>query len=121
MKVERIQSARSSISAQFDATHNTSRHLALYTDAPRSSTERVTSANILLVDAPLADGTYDAFVVTAEPDERGAISIEVTITTGPHKGELHRIRATRVGRNAFDLVGLACRLVIDGGVPRIDW
>jgi hypothetical protein len=73
-----------------------------------------------VVDASLPDGAYDAFVVAAESD-RGAISIEVTITIGEHKGDVLRLRAERMVQDPIDLVGLPCTLKIDGGVPHLEW
>ena len=77
----------------------------------------------------LDDGTYDAFIVWADArdDERGhqQIALELTITTGAHKGEVVDIVATKLTtrdstRAAIDLVGLPCTLVVEDGEPRVE-
>ena len=80
----------------------------------------VTSANMEWVDAPLADGTYDAFVVWAESRDDD-IALDLTITTGAHKGAVVHVRAARVERDPLDLVGLPCTLLVDNSEPRVQW
>lgn len=67
----------------------------------------------------LADGRYDAFVVWAEADESGRVSIDLTITTGEHKGDV----LTIVGKESGDptaLTGIPCTLVVEDGEPRLE-
>jgi hypothetical protein len=73
-----------------------------------------------LVDAPLDDGPYDAFVVWARPRDDGDIVLDLTITTGAHKGEVVRVRA-RLQRDPMELVGVACTLRVEDGTPRVEW
>ena len=61
---------------------------------------------------PLDDGSYDAFIVWAEPREDG-VALELTITTGAHRGDvINIVTSTFATRDAFDCVGLPCTLVV---------
>lgn len=74
-----------------------------------------------LVDASLPDGDYDAFVVWAETRADGAISLDLTITTGARKGGVVSVRAAHLERESVDLVGLPCTLVVEHGAARVRW
>lgn len=69
--------------------------------------------------AVLADGRYDAFVVWAEETDDGTLRIELTITTGEHKGDVVSVRG---GPDAdpLELTGTPCTLVVEGGEPRLE-
>jgi hypothetical protein len=68
---------------------------------------------------PLADGNYDAFIVWAEPRDDG-VALELTITTGSHRGDVvNVVTSTFAQRDALDLVGLPCTLVVHGEELRI--
>ena len=48
------------------------------------------------------------------------LSIDVTITSGPHRGELFTVRATGLTRrDPVHLMGQPCDLVVTDGAPRI--
>lgn len=81
----------------------------------------LTRATMHLVDTPLEDGTYDAFIVWAEERIDGAIALDLTITTGAQKGNVVSVRATDAPRDAVSLVGMPCTLHVSSGQPRIDW
>ena len=83
--------------------------------------ETLTSANMQLVDAPITDGAYDAFVIWAGTRTDGDVVLDLTITTGAHKGEVVSMRATNIERAPLDLVGLPCTLVVERSEPRIEW
>jgi hypothetical protein len=83
--------------------------------------ETLTSANMQWVDAPITDGVYDAFVVWAETRTDDDVALDLTITTGAHKGEVLSMRAANVERDPLDLVGLPCTLVVERGNPRVEW
>ena len=69
---------------------------------------------------PLADGSYDAFIVWADQHDNG-VALELTITTGAHRGDvINIVTSTFAARDALDLVGLPCTLVIDGNAIRIE-
>ena len=74
-----------------------------------------------MVDIPLADGVYDAFVVWAETRDDGAVALDLTITAGARKGDVVSIRATSAPRDAIDLVGMPCTLRVSAGQPRVEW
>jgi hypothetical protein len=74
-----------------------------------------------LVDIPVGDGTYDAFVVWAETRDDGTIALDLTITTGARKGEVLSVRAANVSRDPTDLVGLPCTLRVEKAQPRVEW
>jgi hypothetical protein len=70
----------------------------------------------------LADGTYDAFVIDAEEIDGGgpgSLRVEITVTSGEHKGEVVAVRGSVAGRSALDLLGLPVTLVVDQGSPRL--
>ena len=81
----------------------------------------VTRATMQAVDIPLADGVYDAFVVWAETRDDGALALDLTITTGEHKGDVVSVRATGAPRDAIELVGVPCTLRVRDGAPIVDW
>ena len=85
-------------------------------------TKSVTRATIDVVDIALRDGVYDAFVVWADARDDGRVALELTITTGEHKGEVVALNAASIEtRDALDLVGLPCTLHVSAGQPRISW
>jgi len=72
--------------------------------------------------AMLSDGTYDAFVLDAEavPDGgTGAVRVELTITSGPSKGEVVSVRGHIGGGDPLDLLGIPATLVVEDGTPRL--
>ena len=81
----------------------------------------LTRATIHVVDVPLADGIYDAFVVWAEERDDGALALDLTITTGARKGDVVSVRATDAHRDALALVGMPCTLHVRDGRPRVEW
>jgi hypothetical protein len=87
----------------------------------------------------LEDGRYDAFVVSAQDvartntrdddvrDDAGhdglapSMLLSLTIVAGAHKGDVVDVRMSRIGaRDAIDIVGLPCTLVVEDGAPRIE-
>jgi len=67
----------------------------------------------------LNDGTYDAFIVWAEQRDDG-VALELTITTGEHRGDvINIVTSTFATRDALDLVGLPCTLIVDGDALHI--
>ncbi|HYV59982.1 MAG TPA: hypothetical protein VFA62_07935 [Acidimicrobiia bacterium] len=73
------------------------------------------------MDIPLEDGVYDAFVVWAETRDDGAIALDLTITSGAHKGDVVSVRASSASRDAIDLVGMPCTLRVRAGAPTVEW
>jgi hypothetical protein len=67
----------------------------------------------------LPDGSYDAFIVSAETREHG-IALECAITAGDWRGDVVSI-VTRsfASRDPFSLVGLPCTLHVRGEEIRV--
>ena len=66
----------------------------------------------------LEDGVYDAIVVDAEGDA-AAVRLDVTILTGPHKGEVVSVRAQGLGVDSLDCLGMPATLTVADGEPSI--
>jgi hypothetical protein len=81
----------------------------------------LTRATMRVVDIPLADGLYDAFIVWAEERDDRTIALDLTITTGERKGDVVSVRATDAPHDAIALVGMPCTLQVSSGQPRIEW
>ena len=70
-------------------------------------------------DAPLRDGRYDAFILSAEKHENG-VAISCAITAGPQRGDVvDLVSAQFATRDPFDLVGMPCTLVVTADTIRI--
>ena len=67
----------------------------------------------------LADGSYDALIVDAHTEEDGTVRVEITITTGEHKGEVVQLRGRFPGRDELDLLASPATLVVSEGQPRV--
>ena len=69
----------------------------------------------------LSDGTYDALIVDARPADAGdgTLHLEVTITTGAHKGEVVHLRGRFAGKDELDLLAAPATLVVSDGKPRL--
>ena len=73
---------------------------------------------------PLDDGTYDAFIIDAEEifaenADRGALHLEITITSGARKGEVVRVRADGLHADVIALIGMPATLTVVDGVPSV--
>jgi hypothetical protein len=66
----------------------------------------------------LSDGTYDAIVVDAERDDSG-VRLELTITAGPHKGEVVAVRASTLTMDPVDVLGIPARIVVTNNTPSV--
>ena len=67
----------------------------------------------------LADGSYDVLIVDARADEDGTVHVEVTITSGEHKGEVLPIKGRFAGKDELDLLAAPATLVISDGRPTV--
>lgn len=67
----------------------------------------------------LADGVYDAIVVDAERDEEG-VTLELTITTGPNKGDVVAVHATNLTMDPINALGIPARIVVTNNTPRVE-
>lgn len=64
------------------------------------------------------DGVYDAFVVDAESDGE-ALRLDLTILTGPMKGEVVTVRAVGLAVDELDCLGMPATLTIADGAPSV--
>jgi hypothetical protein len=69
--------------------------------------------------AVLADGRYDALIVDAHADDDGALHLEVTLTSGEHKGEVVMLAGRFPGRDELDLLAAPATLVVTDGQPSL--
>lgn len=67
----------------------------------------------------LEDGRYDALIVDASTDGDGIVHVEVTITTGEHKGAVVQLAGRFPGRDELDLLAAPATLVVSDGRPRL--
>ena len=67
----------------------------------------------------LPDGSYEALVVDAHVDDDGIVRVEVTITTGDHKGAVVDLVGRFPGRDELDLLAAPATLIVSGGEPRL--
>lgn len=75
-----------------------------------------------LPESPLPDGRYDVFVVDAVADPTDAslvIRVEVTVTSGPLKGEVVAVETKGLVALDLDLLGMPADLDVEAGVPRL--
>jgi hypothetical protein len=67
----------------------------------------------------LPDGTYDVLIVDAHADEAGVVSVELTLTSGEHKGDVVRLRGRFPGRDELDLLAAPATLTVSEGQPTV--
>lgn len=68
----------------------------------------------------LADGTYDAIVVDADPGaEPATISLHLAIASGKHRGEMVKVNARDLDRDPLDLLAVPATLIVEAGTPRV--
>ena len=69
----------------------------------------------------LSDGTYDVFVVdatvTETPDAPRRVALELTITSGEHRGGVLEVIAVGLAGSEIDLLGMPGTLTITNGEP----
>ena len=71
------------------------------------------------MNAPLADGRYDAFIVWAEVRD-DTLHLQCTITSGEHRGDVVDIASSQVStHDELSLLGMPCTLVVAGGDIRV--
>jgi hypothetical protein len=71
----------------------------------------------------IPDGTYDAFVIDAEPgmadDGRDQMHLDLTILSGEQKGNVVSVTASGLLGTAIDLMGMPATLTVAGGRPSV--
>src|SRR2546425_12390667 len=66
----------------------------------------------------LTDGSYDVFIVDATVDGEVA-SLDLTVLTGEHKGEVVTVTAVGLGRAGLDLLGMPAARTGENGLPSV--
>lgn len=70
--------------------------------------------------APLLDdGRYDAFVIDAADTPDGATRLDLTITTGAHKGEVLSLASSVPMGDPIDLLGMPATITVAFGTPSV--
>ena len=68
----------------------------------------------------LADGSYEVLVVEVVPaPSRAGMQLELALVTGPHKGEVVRVRAEGLRRDPVELLGMPATLIVTKGEPEL--
>ena len=73
----------------------------------------------------LSDGTYDVMVVDADEGEptadggQATIRVDLTVLSGPHKGEMITVAAQGLGRDPLDLLAVPGTVVVTDGKPHL--
>ena len=67
----------------------------------------------------LPDGEYSIFIIDVEEVGEETVKLEITITSGDHKGDVLTVRASHLRGDALQLIGLPGELVVRDGVPRV--
>jgi hypothetical protein len=67
----------------------------------------------------LPDGSYDAIVVDASATEGGATALDLTVLSGPHKGEVVTVRAEGLGLDDHELLAVPATLTVRDGEPSV--
>jgi hypothetical protein len=66
----------------------------------------------------LEDGEYDVIVVDASSDGP-TLHLDLTVLSGPHKGEVVSMRAERLGVDEIGVLGMPATLTVVDGAPRV--
>jgi hypothetical protein len=67
----------------------------------------------------LEDGRYDAIVFDADEAPDGATTVELTVLSGDHKGEVVALRADGFDGDPIDLLGIPATITVTGGAPSV--
>lgn len=69
--------------------------------------------------ALLEDGSYDAFIIDAHDTAEGATRVDLTITTGDHKGQALSLASSTSLGDPVDLLGMPATITVAFGTPSI--
>ena len=67
----------------------------------------------------LADGRYDVIVVDATAEGGETLHLDVAVLSGEHKGEVVSVRATGLGVDELEALGMPGTLTVTGGEPAL--
>lgn len=65
----------------------------------------------------LEDGTYDVMVVDARDTDDGAITVDLAVSSGPHRGDVVTVHAAQSQHTWMELLGAPGTLHVAGGEP----
>ncbi|MEO6989644.1 MAG: hypothetical protein ABI239_13475 [Aquihabitans sp.] len=66
----------------------------------------------------LEDGTYDAIVVDAnDGPSNDVVSLELAVTSGPHRGQVITINASGLNRDPIELLAVPATITVLDGKP----
>jgi hypothetical protein len=68
---------------------------------------------------PLPDGDYEVFVIDCDEPEGDRRSLDLTIISGPHKGEVLTVVAVGLEGDFTDLIGMPGTVVVVEGRPSL--
>ena len=67
----------------------------------------------------LPDGRYDVLIVDARTDDDGTVHVDVTVTSGAHKGDVVALRGRFPGTDELDLLAAPATLEVRDGQPTV--
>jgi hypothetical protein len=67
----------------------------------------------------LSDGHYDTLVIDADTGSDGVLLIDLTIVSGPHKGDVVQVRGVGIDRDPLDLLAAPGTLTVTDGEPHL--
>jgi len=71
------------------------------------------------VSQALPDGEYPAFVVDVDDTDAATRTLELTILSGEHKGEVVTIVAEGLAGDYVELIGMPATIVVADGSPTV--
>jgi hypothetical protein len=95
------------------------KHFPFATREVISSCAQTLSAATVFVMNPLDDGTYDVIVIDVVEGADDALVLELTVTSGAHRGEIVHVNARGLHRSWVDLLGTPATLNVTDGRPRV--
>jgi hypothetical protein len=69
----------------------------------------------------LEDGIYDAIVFDADVDASGSVTVELTVLSGEHKGEVVSVRTGSWSGDPLDLLGIPATITVTAGSPSVEF
>lgn len=72
------------------------------------------------IAAVLADGRYDAVVIDAEETGDGAISLDLVLASGEHKGHVVTVVARGMSADPLELLAVPATIHVTDGNPTVE-
>jgi hypothetical protein len=86
---------------------------------PPAAVRDCRTAEALYARVVLEDGVYDAIVFDADEQADGPVTVELTILSGEHKGEVVSMRADSWSGDVMDLLGIPATITVTDGSPSV--